>query len=129
MWFAPVLAIAQAVSGSSYVVTYIGHESMGSEGVEHVNIYQQSSTPSDVAPLVEHLTRVDVYLDSSTLLPAALRFNIHPDDDAGLDISVEVRYSDYRTVSTARVPFHVERYVNNGLPLDLQIQTVAINTN
>jgi len=127
IWFAPVLAVAQALSGTGYVVTYVGHETIGSEDVEHVTVCQQPSAPSNDAPFVEHLTQVDIYVDSSTLLPAALKFNIHPDRDAGLDIPVEVRYSDYRTVSTAHVPFHVQRYLNNGLVLDLQFQTVTLN--
>jgi len=71
---------------------------------------------------------MDLFLDSLTLLPAALAFNIHPDNDMGLDIRVEIRFSEYRAVSGVQVPFHIQKYLNNGLALDLQVQIATLNT-
>jgi len=123
-WFFPTFAIARALS-TGYVVTYVGHETWNSVAVEHITLYQQFST-SDA--ILQHLTQRDIYLDSSTLLPVAMTFNIHPDNDASLDIPVEIRFSDYRAVNGAQVPFHIQKYLNNGLILDLQFQSVAFNT-
>jgi hypothetical protein len=75
-----------------------------------------------------HLSQMDFFLDATTFLPVATTFNIHPDDDAGLDIPIEARFSDYRTVSGAQIPFHVQKFLNNGLILDLQFATAVLNT-
>jgi hypothetical protein len=128
-WFFPAFPIARGVSGSGYLVTYVGQETRDSQAVEHVTISQTSSvqTPSG-APTLGHLSQMDFFLDSTTFLPAAVTFNIHPDNDAGLDIPIEVRFSDYRVVNGVQVPFHVQKFLNNGLVLDLQFNTAVLNT-
>jgi hypothetical protein len=75
-----------------------------------------------------HLSKMDFFLDPTTFLPAAVTFNIHPDNDAGLDIPIEVRFSDYRAVNGVQVPFHVQKFLNNSLVLDLQFATAVLNT-
>lgn len=127
-WFSPAIAITRVLSSSSYVVTYIGQETRNSASVQHVALYLPSSASADVAPLLQHLTQIDLYLDSSTLLPAAMTFAIHPDNNALLDIPVEVRFTDYHTVNSAQVPFHVQQFINNSLFLDFQAQTATVNT-
>ena len=71
----------------------------------------------------------DVFLDGNTLLPVALSFNEHPDNNAEADIPTRVEFSDYRSADNgATVPYHVQKYVNNNLVLDLQLDTVKFNT-
>jgi len=84
--------------------------------------------PDDIASLLQHLSQVDVFLDSPTQLPVALAFNQHPDNDAGLDIPAEVRFSDYRAVNGVQVPFRIQKYLNNSLILDIQIQTATLSS-
>ncbi len=121
--------IAEGLTGSGYVATYVGHETHNGQAVEHVSVSQTSSSRSPSgALLLQHLSQVDFFLDSTTLLPAAMTFNVHPDSNALLDIPVDVRFSDYRTVSGAKVPFHVQKYLNNGLVLDFQAQSVTLNS-
>ncbi len=74
-----------------------------------------------------HLSQMDFFLDSTTFLPAAVTFNIHPDNNALLDIPIEVRFSDYRAVKGVQVPFHIQKFLNNGLILDLQFTTAVLN--
>jgi len=128
-WFFPAFAIARRLSSSGYIATYIGHETHNGQAVEHVSVSQTSSShsPSGVI-LFQHLTQVEFFLDATTLLPAAIDFNIHPDNDAGLDIPIEIRFSDFRAVSGAQVPFHVQKFLNNSLTLDFQAQSVALNS-
>jgi hypothetical protein len=57
-----------------------------------------------------------------------MSFNIHPDNNLLIDIPIEVRFSEYRLVSGAQVPFHVQKLLNNGLILDLRFQTATLNT-
>jgi hypothetical protein len=71
---------------------------------------------------------MDFFLDATTLLPAAATFNIHPDNDSGRDFPIEVQFSDYRSVSGTQIPFHVQKFLNNGLILDLQFSSAAVNT-
>src|SRR5436190_719013 len=86
----------------------------------------QSRIPSPTT--TQHLTQIDLYLDTTTLLPAALTFNIHPDNDMGLDLPVEIRFCDYRQVNGAQIPFHVQKSLNGSSLLDLQFQTVTLNS-
>ena len=127
-WFFPTFAIARRLSTSGYVATYVGHESRNSIAVEHVSLSQPIASSPKTAALFQHLSQVDFYLDSTTFLPVSLSFNLHPDNDAGLDIPSEIRYSDYRAVNGTQVPFHIQKYVNNTLMLDFQAQTVTLNS-
>lgn len=71
------------------------------------------------------LTTVTMALDSSSL-PRWLSYNAHPDNDENTDIPILVRYSDYRQVSGATIPFHIQKYINNGLALDLQVENATV---
>jgi len=127
-WFFPAFPIAHGLS-SGYVATYVGLETRDGQAVEHLTISQISAvqSPTD-APTIAHLSQMDFFLDPTTFLPAVVTFNIHPDNDAGLDIPIEVRFSNYRTVNGVQVPFHVQKFLNNGLVLDLQFATAVLNT-
>jgi len=41
---------------------------------------------------------------------------------------VEIVFSNYHQVNGVQVPFHVQKYLNNSLSLDLQIQLVVLNS-
>ncbi|HEY2459885.1 MAG TPA: hypothetical protein VGI16_03720 [Candidatus Acidoferrum sp.] len=128
-WFFPSFAVLRSLANSGYVVTLVGHETKDSVAVDHLSLQQNFSTiPAPQSTLLQHLSQVDLYLDSSTLLPVAMTFNIHPDNNANLDIPIEIRYSDYRLVNGAQVPFHIQKFLNNGLILDLQLTTATLNT-
>ncbi len=128
-WFFPAFAIARRLSASEYVATYIGHETHNGQAVEHVSVSQTSPFPTPSGGIAfEHLTQVDFFLDTATYLPGAISFNIHPDNNALLDIPVEVRFSDYRLVNGAQVPFHVQKHLNNSLLLDFQANSATFNT-
>lgn len=127
VWFFPVFPIAHGLSG--YVATYIGEESRDGHTVEHITISQSANFPtSNGVPTITHLSQMDLFLDSTTFLPTSIAFNIHPDDNALLDIPVEVHFSDYRTANGAQVPYHVQKFLNNTLYLDLQFEAAALNT-
>jgi len=71
---------------------------------------------------------MEIYLDASTSLPAAVSFNTHPDRDASRDIPVEITFSDYRLVNGVQIPFHVQKYFNGSLILDMQFERADLNT-
>ena len=71
---------------------------------------------------------MDFYLDAQTLLPSVVMFNEHPDDNQLVNISVQVMLSDYRNVNGAQIPFHIQRYVNDSLALDIQLTSASVNS-
>jgi hypothetical protein len=126
-WF-PLFTIASALNTQNYAVSVIGTETRDGQSVMHAVSVQQFTTLSgDTVSLMQHLSKIDIFLDTSTLLPASIAYNIHPDDNALLDIPVELRFSDYRAVNGAQVPFHIQKFINDTLVLDLQFQNVALN--
>jgi hypothetical protein len=129
-WFAPVAAISRVLASPETVATYVDAETLGSESVQHVSVIQQpaASAVSLTPAFLTHVTQVDFYLDSTTSLPAAMTFTVHPDDNALVDIPIEVRFSNYQSVNGTQIPFHVQRFLNNGLVLDLQFQSAVINS-
>lgn len=127
-WF-PGFTIAALLSNQNAVIGYVGPETRNGQSVIHVSASQQFPAASgDTTTLMQHLTQTDIYLDSSTLLPAAFIFNTHPDNDASLDIPVEMDFSGYLAVNGAQIPFHVQKFINNGLALDLQFSNAVLNS-
>jgi hypothetical protein len=127
-WFFPLFGVGRILSTSVFSLNYVGVESRLGHSVHHISITQSASNPSLVSVLETHLSFADYYFDEKTLLPVALAYNTHPDDNAAIDIPVEVQFSDYRPVGTSQVPFQVQYFLNNVLFLDLQIQTISFNT-
>jgi len=127
-WFFPAFAVSRRLS-SAYVVADVGPETHNGQQVEHISVSQNSSAVSSAGdPTFQHLTQLDFYLDSATFLPAAISFSMHPDNNARLDIPAEIDFSDYRSVSGALIPFHIQKFLNNSLLLDFQVQNAAINS-
>ena len=127
-WF-PVFTLGSLISSSNTVLTYVGPETRNGASVIHVSSSRVfSNLSSNSASIRQHLTQVDIYLDSTTLLPVSYVFNLHPDDNALLDIPVELQYSNYQSVGGIQVPFHIQEFVNGSLALDFLVQNVSLNT-
>jgi len=126
-WF-PLFSLATA-SAQNSSITLVGSETRNGQSVTHLAAAQQfPSMSADTLALLQHLSQIEIFLDAATLLPASIAYNIHPDNNALLDIPVEIRYSDYRTVNGTQIPFHIQKFINNTLALDLQFQSAALNT-
>ncbi|MGH9396861.1 MAG: hypothetical protein ACRD18_08435 [Terriglobia bacterium] len=141
-WFTPLLTLEAASSDPTISVTLAesshsprkvvtpgesggGNPSAVEELVLSRIVANQSAA---ITAEIQKLSTMNLYLDSSSLLPVELDFNIHPDKDASRDIPVEIEFSDYRTVSGVRVPFHIRKYVQHSLLLDLQVSVVTVNS-
>jgi hypothetical protein len=133
-WFFPAFTIGRLILSQNYVISYVGLQSHDGQQVLHLSASQQvwpsasGQAPAPVPPLIQHVSQLDVYLDPTSLLPLALDFNEHPDNNANIDIPVEIQYSAYQSVSGVRIPFHIQKYMNGGLALDLGLTTAAFNT-
>jgi hypothetical protein len=125
-WFAPVLSVLSQLSNPNLVVSYVGQETKAGVAVQHLHFAIQSSSP-DPTGILQGLSAEDVYLNASTLLPVALTFNAHPDNDATTNLAVEIDYGSYQSVSGVLVPFQIQKLINNSVVLNLIVNSAAIN--
>jgi hypothetical protein len=128
-WFFPAFLVLRGASPSGYVATYVGHDTVDNQAVEHLAISQAfvEQLPAGV-PTIAQLSQTDLLVDSATFLPAAMSFNVHADSNALVDIPITVRFSDYRQVNGVQIPFHIQKFLNNGLVLDVQLQNATVNS-
>jgi hypothetical protein len=125
----PAFTLSRFAISKSAIIIYIGTETKNDISVTHLTAFEQPVGLTGAgATLAQHLSQIEIFLDVATFVPVAIDFNIHPDDNAGLDIPVEIRFSDYRNVSGTLIPFHVQKYLNNGLILDFQFNNAVVNS-
>ena len=131
-WFVPALTLTRILGAARTQATYLGNDTLNGLPVLHVVVVQAPNDPiGQAAPagtIRQHLSQMDFYLDSATLLPVALFFTTHPDSNALLDIPVQIQFSNYQKVGGVQVPFHIQRFINGSLSLDLQVQSVTFNS-
>lgn len=128
-WFFPAMTLRRLVNTTGIVGTYVGQETLNGQPVVHIFFSQPpaGATGSNAA-LMQHLTQMDFYLNPTTLLPVALSFTTHPDDNELLDIPVQIQFSNYQNTGGVQIPFHVQKFLNGTLLLDLQVQSAALNS-
>lgn len=127
-WFFPTFLVARVLSTSGYAVSAPDSETKNGISVEHVTVYQQSAQLNVPSKLTATLSRIDMYLDASTLLPMAVDFNLHPDSDALTNIPVEITFSNYQNTQGALTPYHIQKFIQDGLNLDFTVTSVQFNT-
>jgi len=127
-WFFPAFTLSPAASTGDFVASYVGQELRNGAAVQHITIFQQISGTKSAVASVQRLSQTEVYLAANTLLPAVITYNAHPDQSSAVDIPVEIRFSNFQSVNRAQVPFHVQKWVQNSLVLDIQIQSAVFNS-
>lgn len=129
VWFFPALSILTQVANPNVVASYVGLETRNGASLQHVRFVAVNANMSGAtATLLSALSREDVYLDATSLLPIVISFNTHSDDDALTNIAIEIDFSDYQNVSGSLIPFKTQRLVNNGIFLELSIESAALNS-
>jgi hypothetical protein len=125
VWFLPQIGLQTGAGWADNVASAAAVNTDGSTDVHYFR--KPAGTMSAVtANVLARFSAFDLRIDASGL-PLVLRFNAHPENDPETDIPTEIRFSDYRVVSGVTVPFHIQKFINNGLVLDLQMSTVQIN--
>jgi hypothetical protein len=128
-WFSPALMLSKLSSSPNAVVSYAGAEDHNGLAVEHLSFSRQFAiAPSQISALMKLHSQMEIYMDASTSLPSAVSFNTHPDKDASRNIPVEITFSDYRLVNGVQIPFHVQKYFNGSLLLDMQFDRADLNS-
>lgn len=124
-WFFP--ALGSLAAGQNVVLSYVAQESRNGENVQHLRSYVYQSGQSTLISS-QQLGVMDFYLDATTLLPVAIAFQVHPDNDEGANLAVEIDFSNYQKISGVTVPTHIQRYQQGALMVDLTITGASFNT-
>lgn len=127
-WFFPTFLISRALTRTGYAISPADAESLDGVAVQHIAIYQPSGFAAQQATKIQGLGEIDLYLNASTLLPIRLVFNMHADTNVLVNIPVAINYSNYQVVQGVSVPFHIQKYIQNGLALDLAVSSVQVNS-
>ena len=126
VWFFPALSSLKVPA--NIVLSYIGQTTWNGHSAQHIQSYLYQPNAPSVVPSTQQLSTLDFYLDATTLLPIAVTFNAHPDNDAATSLLVEVDFSNYQAMSGAMVPAHIQRYQEGTLMVDLTVTGAAFNT-
>ena len=123
-WFLPEVSLFSAQQPST------GTLSAEAENGSPTLHWAMSPSPGISAALLESLPLLgsyDLHIDPASNLPSSLSYFVHPDDNAGINIPVVVDYSDYRSINGVSIPFHVQRYLNGTLFLDIALSNAEVN--
>ncbi len=128
-WFFPAFLLAAVSNDPQVSAAYIGQETWEGLNVHHLRLSRiaPNQEPSVVA-VFQKLSATDIYLDAVSLLPLVLRFNTHADDDANLDIPVEIRYFDYKPVNGVDVPFRIQKHLQGSLMVAIFVDSSVTNS-
>jgi hypothetical protein len=146
-WFCPALVLA-AASLPNYASSYIGPETLNGEAVQHLAVWwlpgsSNSSASASWTQFWQQVTRHDIYLDASSLLPVSMTFLLHPYDpqnpgkpltayrDSSSDRPVQLLFSHYQVVEGRSVALHIHGILKTGagsVISDIDISSVTFNT-
>jgi hypothetical protein len=82
----------------------------------------------NAAALIQQLSTTDVYFDAVSYLPVVIDFSVHPDNNAGLNLPVEIQFSGYKLANGIRTPSRIQKLLQGSLMLELSVTAVAINS-
>jgi hypothetical protein len=80
VWFFPVLGSLAA--GPNVILAYLGPTTWNGESVLQIQAYVYQPSAVGLTPSSQQLSTINFYLDATTLLPTAVTFNAHPDNNA-----------------------------------------------
>lgn len=130
LWVMPALSLQPSILAGSVSVVDLGSGPVGAgeTAYRHLQSHPMVSAASSVMPTHNaQLSTADIGLDPVSALPAVLTYSVHPDNGAQISIAIEVHYSDYRSVNGVQIPFHIQRYLNGSLRLDILLSSAQIN--
>jgi hypothetical protein len=128
-WFLPTLTLEAVLADPQLAVAYLGPDASKGRPLLHLQVARALPGQSaSVTALILRLSAMDIYFDPQSFLPVVLDFNTHPDSDAGTNLPVEIQFGNFQNTSGALVPFHIQKYLQGTLTLDLVVTKVAINS-
>ncbi len=129
LWFMPAFSLQPALLPGYLGIADLGTGSVGSseDTYRHLQSQLVFSLPNAMMSDITQQSTTDLGLDPTTLLPAVLAYAVRPDNGAAMPVAIEIRYSSYQAVSGVQIPFHIQRYVNGSLQLDVLVSSAQVN--
>ena len=125
-WFFPSLTLLSGTSSATLPAWTPSSYSSDSLG-NHLKFQLLLPSSDENQEDPEMQKPFDLVLSPATSLPQYAFFTVHPDNPGiHADIAIEIAYSNYRTISGVMIPFHIQRYVNGSLVLDLVVTSASI---
>lgn len=124
-WFLPQVALFGGQLPSIGNLTLATSPSSG-DSILSWSVAPPSAVAAEQKPLWAHISAFDLVFDAQSLAPILLSYSAHPDVNAAVDIPVTVQYSNYQQVNGAVVPFHIQKYFNGTLSMDITISSVIV---
>src|SRR5207249_6712151 len=101
--FFPVLTSLSETLNPTLVFSYLGQEQHADVSTYHIRVFQLFPQAAKELQPLQRVTTRDYYLDPTSLLPLAIAFNVHPDDDMNTNIPMEIRFAKYQLVNGVQV--------------------------
>lgn len=130
LWFLPSFSLQPSLLPDNLKTVDLDSGKVGSGAATYRHLQSQllpSGLSSKQTQDIARESTVDLGLDLVSLLPAVLTYSVWPDNGAATPIDIEIHYADYRVVNGGKIPFHVQRYVNGALQLDILVTTAQAN--
>jgi hypothetical protein len=125
VWFFPVLG--SSAGGPNVVLSYIGQTSRNGTTVQQIQSYVYQSNSSGTTPTPQQLSTMNFYLDATTLLPGAVTFNAHPDNNANTNMPIEIDFSNYQALNGVRVPTLIQKYSQGSQLVAVTVTVASFN--
>lgn len=128
-WFLPALSLQLSSASSDMGAADLGTSTVGSGANLYRHVQSQvvlSNLPIETAKRLAQRSTTDLGIDPTSILPAVLTYSVNP-DKGSTPVAFEIHYSDYRPVDGVQIPFHIQRFVNGSLQLDILVSSVQIN--
>ncbi|HEY6849202.1 MAG TPA: hypothetical protein VI320_23750 [Terracidiphilus sp.] len=130
VWFLPAISLQPSMLSSSLVAADLGQGEIGSDSTSYRHLNTQLKLTGFSAATIDSMEKrsaTDIGLDPTTMLPAVLEYKVHPDNGASIPISIEAHYSNYQDVNGVKIPFLIQRSINNCLQLEITVTSAQFN--
>ena len=128
-WFFPALTLEALSSNLQYDLTYLGPDSSTGAPLLHVQVgLVQAADSATASATILRISTMDLYFDPQSFLPLVLDFKVHPDNDPGTDIPVEIQFGNFQSVSGGLAPFSIVEYLQGTLTLSFTVSSVVLNS-
>lgn len=140
-WFFPSFVLLSALGSPNHIVSDLGVQTWQGSSARHISVWRKppGNMPASSATSEQSQTQSDFYLDPNSYLPMAITFQCNANaqdprevfalsNSSAEAISVEVTFSDYRSVQGSQIPFHIRVFNGNSLAMDISLSGAAINS-
>ncbi len=128
-WFFPTLTLEAVAADPTYAVSYLGPDTSKGTTLLHVQVaHTWAYLPAANNQIIQAFSTMHIYFDPKSSLPLVLDFYTHPDVDAGRDLQVEIQFANYQNLNGVLVPFHIQKFFERSLLLDLTMSSALVNS-